>query len=147
MLNFAETEQVDPAAIDAYLKAHPEVTHVAVVHCETTTGVLNPLEAIAKVVKGHGKTLIVDAMSSFGGMPIDMAGLGIDVMISSANKCVQGVPGFGFVIIRKTLLQGCKASPARYRSTYMTNGRQWSRDMASGVSPRRHTWSEHSCKL
>lgn len=108
LLNFAETEQVDPAAIDAYLNTHPEVTHVAVVHCETTTGVLNPLKAIAKVAKGHGKILIVDAMSSFGGVPIDMAGLGIDIMISSANKCVQGVPGFGFVIIRKTLLQGCK---------------------------------------
>lgn len=77
-------------------------------YCETTTGALKPLEAIAGVVKRHGKTLIIDAMNSFGGVPIDMAGLGIDVMISSANKCVQGVPGFGFVIIRKTLLQGCK---------------------------------------
>lgn len=77
-------------------------------YCETTTGALKPLEAIAGVVKRHGKTLIIDAMSSFGGVPIDMAGLGIDVMISSANKCVQGVRGFGFVIIRKTLLQGCK---------------------------------------
>lgn len=77
-------------------------------YCETTTGALKPLEAIAGVVKRHGKTLIIDAMNSFGGVPIDMAGLDIDVMISSANKCVQGVPGFGFVIIRKTLLQGCK---------------------------------------
>ena len=75
-------------------------------YCETTTGTLKPLEAIAGVVKRHGKTLIVDAMSSFGGVPIDMAGLGIDVMISSANKCVQGVRGFGFVIIRKTLAAG-----------------------------------------
>ena len=92
----------------------------------------------ARVVKRHGKTLIIDAMNSFGGVPIDMAGLGIDVMISSANKCVQGVPGFGFVIIRKRLLQGCKGIARRSRSTYMTNGKQWSRDMASGVSPRTH---------
>lgn len=84
------------------------MTHVAVVHCETTTGVLNPLDAIAGIVKSHGKTLIVDAMSSFGGVPIDMSALGIDYLISSANKCIQGVPGFGFVIARRSLLEGCK---------------------------------------
>lgn len=84
------------------------MTHVSVVHCETTTGVLNPLEAIAAVVKKHNKILIVDAMSSFGGVPIDMAKLGIDFMISSANKCIQGVPGFGFILARRSLLEQCK---------------------------------------
>ena len=69
---------------------------------------LNPLEAIAEVVKRHGKVLIVDAMSSFGGVPIDMAQLGIDFMISSANKCIQGVPGFGFILARRSLLEQCK---------------------------------------
>lgn len=108
LMKFDETRTVDPAAIEAYLSEHPEVTHVSVVHCETTTGVLNPLEEIAAAVKKHGKTLIVDAMSSFGGIPIDMAALGIDVLISSANKCIQGVPGFGFVIIRRSLLEKCK---------------------------------------
>ena len=107
MLSFEETSQADPSKIEAYLNANPEVTHVSVVHCETTTGILNPLEDIARVVKGHGKALIVDAMSSFGGVPIDMAGLGIDFMISSANKCVQGVPGFGFVIARRSELAKC----------------------------------------
>lgn len=108
LMKFEETEQVNPAQIDAYLTAHPEVTHVSVVHCETTTGVLNPLEAIAAVVKKHNKILIVDAMSSFGGVPIDMAKLGIDFMISSANKCIQGVPGFGFILARRSLLEQCK---------------------------------------
>ena len=108
VMNFEETEAVDPKTIDAYLSAHPEVTHVSVVHCETTTGVLNPLADIARVVKQHGKTLIVDAMSSFGGVPIDMAALGIDFLISSANKCIQGVPGFGFVIARRRMLEQCK---------------------------------------
>lgn len=107
LLSFDETSQADPSKIDSYLNEHPEVTHVSVVHCETTTGILNPLEDIARVVKGHGKTLIVDAMSSFGGVPIDMAALGIDFMISSANKCVQGVPGFGFVIARRSELAKC----------------------------------------
>ena len=108
LIKFEETQAVDAQTIEEYLNAHPEVTHVSVVHCETTTGVLNPLEEIAKVVKKHGKVLIVDAMSSFGGVPIDMAKLGIDFMISSANKCIQGVPGFGFVIARRTLLEQCK---------------------------------------
>ena len=108
VMNFEETQAVDPAAIDAYLNEHPEVTHVSVVHCETTTGVLNPLAEVARVVKGHGKVLIVDAMSSFGGVPLDMAALGIDFLISSANKCIQGVPGFGFIIARRSLLENCK---------------------------------------
>ena len=108
VMKFDETQAVDPAAIDAYLTEHKEATHVSVVHCETTTGVLNPLEEIAAVVKRHGKTLIVDAMSSFGGVPIDMAQLGIDFLISSANKCIQGVPGFGFIIARRSLLERCK---------------------------------------
>lgn len=108
VMRFEETEAVDPKAIDEYLTAHPEVTHVSVVHCETTTGVLNPLAEIAAVVKCHGKVLIVDAMSSFGGVPVDMAALGIDFMISSANKCIQGVPGFGFIIARRSLLEQCK---------------------------------------
>lgn len=108
VLKFEETQAVDPKQIDEYLTAHPEVTHVSVVHCETTTGVLNPIKEIADTVKKHGKILIVDAMSSFGGVPIDMAELGIDFMISSANKCIQGVPGFGFVIARRSLLEQCK---------------------------------------
>ncbi|WP_288910607.1 2-aminoethylphosphonate--pyruvate transaminase [uncultured Bacteroides sp.] len=108
VMKFEETEAVDPKVLDEYLTAHPETTHVAVVHCETTTGVLNPLEEIAAVVKRHGQVLIVDAMSSFGGVPIDMAKIGIDFMISSANKCIQGVPGFGFILARRSLLEKCK---------------------------------------
>lgn len=108
LMKFEETQQVSPQMIDAYLREHPEVTHVSVVHCETTTGVLNPLQAVAEVVKRHGKVLIVDAMSSFGGVPVDMAKLGIDFLISSANKCIQGVPGFGFIVARRSLLEQCK---------------------------------------
>ena len=102
MLAFDETEQVSVSYVDDYL------THVAVVHCETTTGVLNPLKEIAHLVKMHGKKLIVDAMSSFGGVPLDVHELGIDFLISSANKCIQGVPGFGFIIARRSELLHCK---------------------------------------
>lgn len=108
MLAFDETEQVSVEYVDDYLAHNAEITHVAVVHCETTTDILNPLKEIAHMVKMHGKKLIVDAMSSFGGVPLDVEELGIDFMISSANKCIQGVPGFGFIIARKSELQYCK---------------------------------------
>lgn len=110
MMLFDETQAVDPAAVGKYLDEHPEVTHVSVVHCETTTGVLNPLAEISEAVKKHGKVLIVDAMSSFGGVPIDMSKLDIDFLISSANKCVQGVPGFSFIIARRSLLEKCEGN-------------------------------------
>lgn len=108
MLAFEEIEQISVDYVDDYLSNNSDITHVAVVHCETTTGILNPLKEIAHIVKLHNKKLIVDAMSSFGGVPLDMYELGIDFMISSANKCIQGVPGFGFIIARKSELLHCK---------------------------------------
>ncbi len=105
-----ETEQVTPNIIEEALCSDSSITHVAVVHCETTTGILNPLEALAKVVKSAGKVFIVDAMSSFGGIPINMEQLNIDILISSANKCIQGVPGFGFIIIKRSILDGAKGN-------------------------------------
>jgi len=97
----------DPDTIADILENDKTITHVAVVHCETTTGMLNQIEEIAEVVKKHNCIFIVDAMSSFGGIPIEMEKLGIDYLISSANKCIQGVPGFGFVIAKKSLLEKC----------------------------------------
>lgn len=97
-----------PDEVAALLQQDADITTVFLVHCETSSGILNPLEAIAEVVRDHGKTLIVDAMSSFGGVPISLAKTPIDVLISSANKCIEGVPGFGFVIIRQTLLAAGK---------------------------------------
>jgi 2-aminoethylphosphonate-pyruvate transaminase len=82
------------------------VTHVAVVHCETTTGILNPIEEIGEAVAAAGACYIVDAMSSFGAIPIDAKG--IDFLISSANKCIEGVPGFGFTLARRAALDAAK---------------------------------------
>ena len=110
MLAFDETEQVSVGYVDDYLAHNAEITHVAVVHCETTTGVLNPLEEIAHIVKMHGKKLIVDAMSSFGGVEIPVESHGIDFLVSSANKCIQGVPGFSFIIARKSALLAAKGN-------------------------------------
>ena len=83
----------------------PAITHVALVHCETTTGILNPLEAIGQVVQRYHRSFIVDAMSSFGAIPIDLRTTGIDYLVSSANKCLEGVPGFSFIIAHRTRLQ------------------------------------------
>lgn len=94
--------------VEAYLNEDPDITHVSMVHSETTSGILNDIEAIARVVKSHGKVFIVDAMSSFGGVDIPVDGWGIDFIISSANKCIQGVPGFAFILCRRSLLEESK---------------------------------------
>ncbi|MFI5309954.1 MAG: 2-aminoethylphosphonate--pyruvate transaminase [Gemmatimonadales bacterium] len=108
VLRVAEDQPVKPAALDELLTHDQAVTHVAVVHCETTTGILNPIEAIGRVVRKHGRINIVDAMSSFGAIPIDFEACGIDFLISSANKCVEGVPGFSFVLCRRKVLMACE---------------------------------------
>lgn len=107
VLNCSETTRPDFHDLEELLIRHPEITHVAMVHCETTTGMLNPLEDMAKLCQDRNIRLIVDAMSSFGGIPLDIGSLGIEFLISSANKCIQGVPGFGFVLARRSALEAC----------------------------------------
>jgi 2-aminoethylphosphonate-pyruvate transaminase len=86
------------------LHTDSQITHVAMVHCETTSGILNPIESVGALCRRFRKSYIVDAMSSFGGIPIDFESCSIDYLISSANKCLEGVPGFSFVIAKKSLL-------------------------------------------
>lgn len=93
--------------IAAALDADPHISHVWVIHCETTSGIVNPIVDIAKAVKARGKVFMVDAMSSFGALPLDMAD-GIDVMVSSSNKCIEGVPGFSYVLVKRQLLEASK---------------------------------------
>ncbi|MGL4737309.1 MAG: 2-aminoethylphosphonate--pyruvate transaminase [Cellulosilyticaceae bacterium] len=100
----------DGEVIARYLEEDPAITHIAMVHCETTTGILNPIEIVSNLAKVHDKVLIIDAMSSFGGIPVAVGDLGIDFLISSANKCIQGVPGFGFVLAKKETLEKCKGN-------------------------------------
>ncbi|MDR5901116.1 2-aminoethylphosphonate--pyruvate transaminase [Halomonas icarae] len=108
--------------VAAHLDADPEITDVFLVHCETSSGILNPLSEIAEVVKARGKGLIVDAMSSFGAVPLTVEDVPFDVMVSSANKCIEGVPGFGFVILRRELLE---ASAGRSHSLSLDLYEQW----------------------
>lgn len=117
-----ELQPPDLERLKATLVADDRLTHVAVVHCETTTGMLNPIHEIGNLVKAAGKTYIVDAMSSFGGIPFDMAEVKADFLISSANKCIQGVPGFGFVIARRAVLESCRD---RARSLSLDLYDQW----------------------
>jgi 2-aminoethylphosphonate-pyruvate transaminase len=102
-----ENEHPDLAAIESTL-AGGGFTDLAVVHCETTTGIINPIDAIGALAKAAGVRYFVDAMSSFGAVPIDVAGAHIDYIVSSANKCIEGIPGFGFVIARRAALESTR---------------------------------------
>jgi 2-aminoethylphosphonate-pyruvate transaminase len=106
VLNYAENQKPILKEIETRLEKDPQFTHVAVVHCETTAGIMNPIREIGQICHRLEKTYIVDAMSSFGAVPIHFEECHIDYLISSANKCLEGVPGFSFVIaIREKLEQ------------------------------------------
>ena len=110
VLDSGELEPPDLEKLERTLAGDPEITHVVVVHCETTTGMLNPIESVGQIVKKYGKRYLVDTMSSFGGVPMDVADLEIDFCVSSANKCIQGVPGFCFVIAKAAELFTCEGN-------------------------------------
>jgi 2-aminoethylphosphonate-pyruvate transaminase len=122
MHDAGDTAQPDLDQLEQTLSADTAISHVAVVHCETTTGMLNPIEAIGRIVKAHDRVYIVDAMSSFGGIPLDTCYVGADYLISSANKCIQGVPGFGFIIARSAELAKTRG---RARSLSLDLFDQW----------------------
>lgn len=105
---FDELNIPDPQTVEKILIENPTITHLIMVHCETTSGILNNIQSIGKIAKKHQKVFLVDAMSSFAGIPMDIDELNIDFMVSSANKCIQGVPGFGFVIARRSLFEQTK---------------------------------------
>ena len=100
----AEDVPNDVAALDAALAADPSISHVAAIHCETTSGILNPIEAIAETVARHGRSLMIDAMSAFGAIPLDAAKVPFDALVASSNKCIEGLPGVGYAIIRESVL-------------------------------------------
>lgn len=108
---------VDPADVEARLRARPELSHVALIHHETTTGLLNPVSAVVEAAARNGRRVIVDAMSSLFGEPLDIAQNGLDFVVASANKCLQGIAGVAFVLCRRTAVEALKeAAP---RSVYL----------------------------
>ncbi|HEX2336150.1 MAG TPA: 2-aminoethylphosphonate--pyruvate transaminase [Hyphomicrobiaceae bacterium] len=106
----AEDTPPDLAAVDKMLQADQGITHVFAVYCETTSGILNPIVEIAALVHGHGRRLLIDAMSAFGALPLDAASTTFDAVAASSNKCIEGVPGLGFVICRQAALAQTKGN-------------------------------------
>ena len=106
----AEDTPPDLAAVETLLKSDKAITHVFTVQCETTSGILNPVEKIAALAQRHGKRLLVDAMSAFGALPLDAKRVTFDAVAASSNKCLEGVPGLGFVIARTAALEKTKGN-------------------------------------
>ncbi|MBL8329125.1 MAG: 2-aminoethylphosphonate--pyruvate transaminase [Rubrivivax sp.] len=131
LLPVAEDSPITPAAVQAALTAEPSITHVILIHCETGTGVENPLAEIAALCEQAGKGLIVDAMSSFAALPIDARHTRFDALIAASGKCLEGVPGMGFVFIRKAVLDNCAghshslAMDLHDQHVYMQKTGQW----------------------
>ena len=131
VLRWPEQQPVDPASVERALAENPAITHVGLIHCETTTGILNSLAEIAAVVARQHRALIVDAMSSFGALPIDLRATPITALLASSNKCLEGVPGIAFALVEKTALERAQgAAPSLCFDLYdqwrgfETNG-QW----------------------
>ena len=130
---FETAEDVPTTAqdVDRLLKADPSITHVGLIHCETSTGILNPLFEIAAVVARHGRRLIVDAMSSFAAIGIDARTTPFDALIAASGKCVEGPPGMGFVLARRSALEQCAGNSSSLsldlhdQWTYMEKTTQW----------------------
>ena len=138
-LGQAEIEPTDLGQVEQMLAGDTAITHVAMVHCETTTGMLNPVEAVGEIVRRLGRVFILDAMSSFGGIPMSMELTGAHYLISSANKCIQGVPGFGFVVADRAMLE---ATEGWSRSHSLDLFDQW-REMETNGGKWRFTSPTH----
>ena len=130
---FETPEDVPTTAADVARKldADPTITHVGLIHCETSTGILNPLPEIAQAVAQRGRRLIVDAMSSFGAIPIDAGAVPFDALIAASGKCIEGAPGMGFVFARKNVLAQCAGNSTSLsldlydQWAYMEKTTQW----------------------
>ncbi|MGI9490936.1 MAG: 2-aminoethylphosphonate--pyruvate transaminase, partial [Geminicoccaceae bacterium] len=109
-LTCAENATHDLGEIQSTLQGDPAIRHVAAVHCETTSGILNPIERIADIVHAEGRALIIDAMSSFGALSLDAPALNAAAVVASSNKCLEGAPGMGYAIIQRDVLEGSEGN-------------------------------------
>ncbi|MGH6815888.1 MAG: 2-aminoethylphosphonate--pyruvate transaminase [Hyphomicrobiaceae bacterium] len=106
----AEDTPPDLAKVENILKSDSDITHVFAVQCETTSGILNPIEEIGALAAGHGKRFLIDAMSAFGALPLAASDVAFDALAASSNKCLEGVPGLGFIIARTAALAETKGN-------------------------------------
>ncbi|XP_037077970.1 2-aminoethylphosphonate--pyruvate transaminase-like [Pollicipes pollicipes] len=146
--NQSEEQALSPAAAAPLLAAGP-LSAVAMVHCETSSGVLNPVAELGRLVRQlqPGAAFIVDSMSAFGAVPLDLEAAGVDYLVSSANKCIEGVPGFGFVIAR---LERLKQTKGNSRSLSLDLFDQWAGLERSGqfrFTPPTHALLAFDCAL
>ena len=127
----AEDVPADVGRLDRSLSEDESITHVAVIHCETTSGILNPIEEVAEVVARHQRSLLIDAMSAFGAIPLSAQEVKFDAVVASSNKCLEGSPGMGFCIADKTALAATRGnSPSLCMDLYdqwvlMEGNGQW----------------------
>ena len=127
----AENVPVDTAELDAALDADAAITHVAVVHCETTSGILNPVDEVARIVARHGRRLLIDSMSAFGALPLSAREIVFDAVVASSNKCLEGAPGMGFCVAKESALVAAAGnSPSLVLDLHdqwraMQKNRQW----------------------
>ena len=110
VLETPEDTPPDVGAISRTLADDPDISHVVVIHCETTSGILNPVEDIAAAVAAENRRLLIDAMSAFGAIPLNLTRISCDAVAASSNKCFEGVPGMGFVLCRKASLEETKGN-------------------------------------
>ncbi len=120
-LKYEWTVKPDPERLRLALRQHPEVHGVAMVHHETTTGLLNPVQDIAEVVDSQNRVFILDAISALGGETIDVAGSHIYMVAGTAGKCLQGFPGVSFILVRKGFLERMRAYPKRSWYLHLTH--------------------------
>jgi 2-aminoethylphosphonate-pyruvate transaminase len=131
VIAFGEDEAVSPRVLETKLAEDASITHVILIHCETGTGVLNPFAEVAAVCERAGRGLIVDAMSSFGAMEIDARTMHFDALVAASGKCLEGVPGMGFVFLRKAILDACAGNSQSLamdlydQHQYMEKTTQW----------------------
>lgn len=131
VIAFDDASPISVTALQTALQEDSSISHVVLIHCETGAGVLNPLQEVADICAQHGKGLIVDAMSSLGALPIDARSIRFDALIAASGKCLEGVPGMGFVYLRKEILASCQGNSQSLamdlydQYTYMEKTGQW----------------------
>ena len=129
MMDMGDFLPPDPNLVQKALQKDPSISHVVVIHCETSSGILNPIDKISQVVDKEGRSLLIDSMSAFGAIPIDAGKIKFDAIVSSANKCIEGVPGFGFVLSKKSILE---SSEGQSHSLSLDLYSQWKYMESSG---------------
>jgi 2-aminoethylphosphonate-pyruvate transaminase len=138
-LSYPENRPPDPDDVRKMLKENHQITHVAFVHCETTSGILNPIEELSSIVNQEGRVFVVDAMSSFGAYDVNLENLGIHYLVSSPNKCLEGIPGFTYVLAHRDTLESTRGSARSLSLDLLDQLTYWEEHGQFRYTPPTHT--------